>query len=207
MDVFPCLESLRLRLREIREEDAWALYRIYTDPLVVRYHNLERLEGLEAALSFAAWMHSLYPEGRGLRWGIEGRGSPGLIGTIGYEYLDARQQGAEISYDLLPAHWGQGLMQEAVEAVLEYVRGTSLLYLEANVVSENQASARVLEKAGFIPRGEPYAQGLPGGATYRVQRYRLEVDRAPHNSSSPGQPASRSCSLRASPSTSGVQER
>lgn len=177
MEVFPRLESPRLFLREIREGDAWALYRIYTDPQVVRYHNLERLVGFEAALSFAAWMHSLYPERLGLRWGIEVRGSHDLIGTIGYEYLDARQHGAELSYDLLPAHWGQGLMQETVKAVLEYVRErTSLLYLEANTVLENQASARVLEKAGFAPQGEPYAQGLPGGATYRVQRYRLEVD-------------------------------
>jgi ribosomal-protein-alanine N-acetyltransferase len=112
-----------------------------------------------------------------LRWGIEVRRSHDLIGTIGYEYLDARQHGAELSYDLLPAHWGQGLMQEAVKAVLEYVRErTSLLYLEANTVLENQASARVLEKAGFVSQGEPYARGLPGGATYRVQRYRLEVD-------------------------------
>ncbi|HEU4741692.1 MAG TPA: GNAT family N-acetyltransferase [Meiothermus sp.] len=177
MEVFPRLESPRLFLREIREGDAEAIYRIYTDPRVVRYHNLERLEGFEAALSFAAWMQSLYPEGRGVRWGIEVRRSRDLIGTIGYEYLDARQHGAELSYDLLPAYWGRGLMQEAVGAVLEYVRErTSLLYLEANAVLENRASLRVLEKAGFVPQGEPYARELPGGTIYRVQRYRLEVD-------------------------------
>lgn len=177
MEVFPRLESPRLFLREIREGDAEAIYRIYTDPRVVRYHNLERLEGFEAALSFAAWMQSLYPEGRGVRWGIEVRRSHDLIGTIGYEYLDARQHGAELSYDLLPAYWGRGLMQEAVGAVLEYVREqTSLLYLEANAVLENRASLRVLEKAGFVPQGEPYARELPDGTIYRVQRYRLEVD-------------------------------
>jgi RimJ/RimL family protein N-acetyltransferase len=61
--------------------------------------------------------------------------------------------------------------------VLEYVRErTSLLYLEANAVLENRASLRVLEKAGFVPQGEPYARELPGGTIYRVQRYRLEVD-------------------------------
>lgn len=177
MEVFPCLESPRLFLREISEADAKALYRIYTDPQVVRYHNLERLEGFATALSFAAWMHSLYPERLGLRWGIEARRSRDLIGTIGYEYLDPRQHGAELSYDLLPAYWGRGLMQEAVRAVLEYIRErTSLLYLEANTVLENQASARVLEKAGFVPQEEPHARELPGGAIYRVQRYRLEVD-------------------------------
>lgn len=176
MEAFPLLESPRLYLREIRQGDAEALYRIYTDPRVVRYHNLERLEGFEAALSFAAWMQSLYPEGLGLRWGLEERRSRDLIGTIGYEYLDPRQHGAELSYDLLPAYWGRGLMQEAVGAVLEYVRGrTSLLYLEASAVLENRASLRVLEKAGFVPQGEPYRRELPGGAIYRVQRYRFEV--------------------------------
>ena len=58
---------------------------------------------------------------------------------------------AEIGYDLAPAFWGQGVMPEAVGAVLTFGFTTMGLHsVEAQIDPENTGSRRVLEKLGFV---------------------------------------------------------
>lgn len=58
---------------------------------------------------------------------------------------------AELGYWLGEPYWGRGLMTEAVKAAVEY--GFTELRLKrifAGVFETNPASAKVLEKAGFV---------------------------------------------------------
>lgn len=61
-------------------------------------------------------------------------------------------QGREIGYVLSKAYWGQGLMPEAVQAVIDYLFNTlNLDFLTCGYYNFNSRSKRVQEKCGFKP--------------------------------------------------------
>jgi RimJ/RimL family protein N-acetyltransferase len=61
---------------------------------------------------------------------------------------------ARLGYHLNPAHWGQGIMTEAVAALADWsFILTRVPQIIAGVRSVNPASRRVLEKCGFHPTG------------------------------------------------------
>lgn len=55
----------------------------------------------------------------------------------------------DIGYILAPSHWGQGIMPEAVTAVLEFAPRLGLWSVSGTCDPENRASIRVFEKCGF----------------------------------------------------------
>ena len=65
-----------------------------------------------------------------------------------------RAHSAELGYWLGRQHWGRGHMTRVVAAYLGWVVPTlQLVRVEANVLDTNPASARVLEKNGFVEEG------------------------------------------------------
>ncbi|MGL1446965.1 GNAT family N-acetyltransferase, partial [Vibrio parahaemolyticus] len=55
---------------------------------------------------------------RGYAWAIERRDEPGLIGCIRFNYIARPSFVGGIGYELHPRFWGQGLMTEAVQAIV-----------------------------------------------------------------------------------------
>ena len=83
-------------------------------------------------------------------WGIELKATGLLIGTCGYCRWDKQHHHAEIGYDLWPDYWGQGLMPEALRALIGYgFEEMALNRIEVTTHTENQRSQRVLAKLGF----------------------------------------------------------
>ena len=86
---------------------------------------------------------------------LEYRGK--VIGSLGidgyneetYPEFD-RLQGREIGYVLSRDYWGQGLMPEAVQAVITYLFNTvGLDFILVGHFEHNSQSRRVIEKCGF----------------------------------------------------------
>ena len=80
-----------------------------------------------------------------------------VIGSLGveeyseenYPELDALQ-GREIGYVLSKAYWGQGLMPEAVKAVINWLFSEEKLdFIIVGHLDRNAQSKRVVEKCGF----------------------------------------------------------
>jgi ribosomal-protein-alanine N-acetyltransferase len=74
-----------------------------------------------------------------------------LVGSIA-----ARQDknGVNLGYLLARAYWGRGLMAEAVLAVTQWAFGDPAVFRVWAVCDvENRASARLLEKTGFMREG------------------------------------------------------
>ena len=80
-----------------------------------------------------------------------------VIGSLGieayneenYPELDALQ-GREIGYVLSKAYWGQGLMPEAVKAVIDWLFNEEKLdFIIVGHFDHNTQSRRVIEKCGF----------------------------------------------------------
>ncbi len=90
-------------------------------------------------------------------WALVIEGEPGLAGYAGI--VSARRRAdPEIIYALRPGLWGRGLASELVPALLDHGFGScGLPRLIASVRPENQASLRVVEKAGMHCAGEELA--------------------------------------------------
>jgi [ribosomal protein S5]-alanine N-acetyltransferase len=60
----------------------------------------------------------------------------------------------DIGYALSRAHWGKGLMPEAIRALADAtLRNPEIFRVQATCDVENRASARALEKSGFFLEG------------------------------------------------------
>ena len=77
------------------------------------------------------------------------------VGAIGYvPGRDVERFAAEIGYWLGEAHWGKGIVSEAVRLVTDHAFGEmGYLRLFALPFADNVGSIRVLEKAGYEREG------------------------------------------------------
>jgi len=150
---FPVLETERLVLREIRDSDSSEMFKILTDRAITRLTAIP--EGQRRALNRLQQRtlpeHLKHHRRERLLWAITLRGEDRFIGRCGYEEWLRRARVTEIGYWLSRSHWGQGIMTEAIAAILRY--GFDVIGLQevsAWVMDDNPASVRVLEKNGFV---------------------------------------------------------
>lgn len=149
------LETPRLTLRPLREGDELRLFRIYGDPAFMRYWSSPPWTELAQAQRLIAADRRELAAGEHLRLAIVRRADALLIGTCSLFKLDASNRRAEIGYGIAPDCWRQGYMHEAVAALVEYAFGELALHrLEADIDPRNLASARSLEKLGFVREGQ-----------------------------------------------------
>jgi ribosomal-protein-alanine N-acetyltransferase len=149
---FPEIETERLLLREIMPEDASAILRIFGDPEVTRYYDLDTYNTMDQAKELIDFFDESFELERAVRWGIALKESDELIGTCGYVWI--RQFRGEIGYDLAREHWRKGYMSEALEAILEFgFDSLGLNRVEALVMTDNAASSGLLRSLGFMEEG------------------------------------------------------
>lgn len=152
---YPRLETGRLVLRGLRMEDADFLFIEWSDPQVTCFMcDEEPLQKREQAEEFLRTFQSPEMNPYSKWWGIERKADGHLIGTCGYFRWSQPHHRAEIGYDLYPTEWGQGLMPEALKAILRFgFNEMDLNRIEATVHTENLRSQMVLEKLGFKREG------------------------------------------------------
>jgi ribosomal-protein-alanine N-acetyltransferase len=151
----PALEGERVRLRMPRASD-------YHEWASVRRESAEFLQPWEPRwapdeLERGAWRSRVrryrqeFAQGSAIAFLIfeksQGRMLGGItVGNIRYGV----SQSAQIGYWMGERHAGQGYMQDAMRAVLDFCFDRMRLHrIEAACIPGNMRSARVLEKAGF----------------------------------------------------------
>jgi ribosomal-protein-alanine N-acetyltransferase len=148
------LETKRLRLREFRVSDVDPLYRLNSDPRVMRYigdGSIDTRASTEKAVSRSMKYYKNYP-GLGV-WPAESRESGAFVGWFCLKYVPETVE-IEVGYRLAPEAWGLGLASEGARAVVRY--GFDELGLERIIGlthPDNAASQRVLQKAGLTDGG------------------------------------------------------
>jgi [ribosomal protein S5]-alanine N-acetyltransferase len=152
--MFPILETERLILRELTKEDAKDIFACFSNDNVTRYYGQDTLDNIEQAEKFVDFFSKNYNEKRGIRWGIEIKGTKGIIGTIGFNAWFPKHKRAEIGYEIHPAHWRKGYTFEAASKVLSYgFNAMGLTRIGAVVFIDNDASNHLLTKMGFQKEG------------------------------------------------------
>lgn len=150
-DPFPTLQTHRLVLRRIIEEDAPALYTLRSDLQVMKFIDRPMATSIYDALLLIGKIDESLIQNDGITWAISEKKNDRLIGTIGYWRLDKPNYRAEIGYMLMPGWQGKGLMQESISMVIKYgFEKMQLHSIEANVNPLNQLSKNILEKNGFV---------------------------------------------------------
>lgn len=152
--MFPELETERLLLKEIVNEDARGIFNCFSNNEVTRYYGQDTLTNLEEAKEFVDYFARSYKEKRGIRWGIQNKGQNNIIGTIGFNAWSRKHKRAEIGYELHPQHWRKGYAYEAASKIIAYgFSELELTRIGAVVFTENKASDRLLSKLGFEKEG------------------------------------------------------
>lgn len=148
------LDTPRLHLRPLVPGDAGALFALYGDPDFMRFWSSSPWTSLEQARALIERDQRELAAGEHLRLAIVPRAGGALLGTCSLFGWHAPSRRAEIGYGIAPAHWRRGYMHEAVCALIGFAFGElGLNRLEADIDPRNVASARALEKLGFVREG------------------------------------------------------
>lgn len=178
LTTFPTLETQRLILREIVPLDAADIFAIRGDYEVTRYNIGPAYTSAAEARELIQSMTRLYQEGKEIRWGLALRpglgGDDTVIGMCGFNYWHRTDRRASIGFDLARACWGQGIMREAVSAILRFgFLELDLNRIEADASAENEASLRLLTRLGFTPEGRQRQQYYFEGAFHDLLLFGL----------------------------------
>lgn len=151
---FPTLETPRLLLRALRASDLDDLYAYASDPEIDRFTPWTRYTALEQAQAdLDEFLAEYERDGLGA-WGVEHRADRRLIGIATFSPPHRYHRRAELGYTIARAYWGQGYATEAVQALIRFgFEQMDLVRIEAVVLPDHSASARVLEKAGMQYEG------------------------------------------------------
>lgn len=170
---FPDLETERLWLRQATQKDAEAVFAVFSDPKVTQFHKLDTFTQIDEAIGVIERRKKGFESGRGIRWGIGRKLDNALIGSCGFTW-DREATAAEVGYELASQFWRQGIMSEALRAILQYgFCSRGLEFVIAEIMLENVASRRLLEKLGFQSQGVLKKHGFWKGEHHDLEQFRL----------------------------------
>jgi ribosomal-protein-alanine N-acetyltransferase len=149
---FPQIETDRLLLRKLKNEDADEIFELRSDENVMKYIGKDPITSINEAIEFIQLVNNSLITNFGISWAITLKENPKkLIGTIGHWRLIKEHYRSEVGYMLSPQFWKKGIMKEALIKVIDYGFNEMKLHsIEAHINPENIASAAILETTGFI---------------------------------------------------------
>jgi [ribosomal protein S5]-alanine N-acetyltransferase len=165
------LETERLILRPLSEEDIGWLFDMDTDPEVMRYITVHLPESPEASRLWIQKLKALYQDtdSRYGFWTVVEKASGEPCGwltvrpAMDYRFANevAFQPGQlELGYRFRRRFWGQGYCTEGSRALVDYAfADPTIEAIVAVALVENRASTHVMEKLGMKRVGE---YPLPG---------------------------------------------
>ncbi len=120
----------------------------------MRYWSFPPLPDRQAAANLVAAIIKDVASGAMMKWGVALSDSDVVIGSTTLFHIDVDQGRAEVGYALGREHWGQGYMNEALQALLGHAFNVlDFRRLEADVDPRNEGSIRTLERLGFQREG------------------------------------------------------
>jgi RimJ/RimL family protein N-acetyltransferase len=150
----PTLHTDRLRLRPFDDGDADALFSLHSNAYVLRYWDSPPWTDRSRAERFIAACRTMAEEGTGARLAIDRASDGEFIGWCSLSQWNPDYRSASLGYCFTEAAWGHGYATEAARAVLAWAFDTlDLNRIQAEADTRNIASARVLEKLGFVHEG------------------------------------------------------
>jgi RimJ/RimL family protein N-acetyltransferase len=144
------IETEKLLLRKITEEDAAEIFLLNADQDVIRYTSDPALQSFDDAVKLIETIirpqYHLYNHGR---WAVILKQTNEFTGWCGLKYLP-ETDAIDLGYRFHKKYWGQGIASEAAKASLKYGFEKLLMKkITGRAMKENIASIKVLEKCGM----------------------------------------------------------
>jgi RimJ/RimL family protein N-acetyltransferase len=160
MVTVPVLETERLILRELREDDFPVYEELAADPDVMRYLGGKTMTRVEA------WRHMAFMVGH---WQLRGYGyfaleektSGEFVGRAGFTNPTG-WPGFELGWTVAPRHQRRGFAFEAAQRLLRFAfEDLDRNHVISLIHSDNTPSRRVAEKLGEKVEGDTEVLGMP----------------------------------------------
>ncbi|KAA2224141.1 GNAT family N-acetyltransferase [Chryseobacterium sediminis] len=165
------LETSRLILNGINESQTEDILKIRSNPEVNKFVKRVSPKTNYDALQFILTIKERVQNNQTVYWGISLKDRLNLIGTICLWNFSEDRKTAEVGYELLPEYHRQGIMSEALNAVLDF--GFNDLHLQeivaiTNKINEN--SKGLLIKYDFILLEGKKDEGFPDNIIFSLKR-------------------------------------
>ncbi len=147
------IETERLLLRTLYPDDLDRFFTLINErDVAASTFSIPHPMKLETARIWVDYYVDPSQHGNDQHWAICTKTDGALIGMINVYNIDACKTRAEIGFWIGKNFWACGYCSEAAKAVVASVTDRlGLRSLFANYQSGNRASARILEKCGFVP--------------------------------------------------------
>jgi ribosomal-protein-alanine N-acetyltransferase len=145
-------------LRGFLPTDAQAIFNSFSQEKVTKYINRGPMQSIQEAEELVEIRTSQIKRGIGIRWAIARIDDPSkLIGSCGCYKMDKSNRSMEIGYDLHPDYWRQGIITEALQAMLNFAYSEAFFFhlnrIQALTHVDHVASIGLLKKFGFKEEG------------------------------------------------------
>jgi ribosomal-protein-alanine N-acetyltransferase len=171
------IESERLLVRLVAESDLPALLEVNSSDEVTALLPYAKWESMADAEAWLKRMAGIQATGLALQFVVVSKSSGLAIGTCLLFRFEEGSARADLGYLLGRAHWGLGLMHEALRALIACAFGSmGLRRLEAEVDPRNRSSAHLLRRLGFTREGLLRQRWVSKGEARDVEMYGLLRD-------------------------------
>lgn len=148
---FPILTTERLTLRQLSIDDKQNIFDLRSDPEINKYLDREPSKTIEDTINFIKKINDNIKNNNSIYWVISLTNTKTFVGTICLFDFSNEKNSCEIGYELMTKFQGQGIMKEAVQAVIDYVFQTlKFKKILAYTHYENQNSTNLLLKFNFV---------------------------------------------------------
>ncbi len=166
------IETERLILRTVTVDDAEAVYKWASDPDVNKYMIYPLHKSIDVTKE---WLESRDIDGEDeFDLGFVLKETGELIGQGGLFYKE-EEDAWIIGYNLRKEYWGQGLVPEAMQAIIDYVdKEKGIHRIMGDFAVENNKSRRVMEKLGMTYWKDYQYTKMDGSVTYDAYMYKRD---------------------------------
>src|SRR5689334_3433445 len=120
-DPFPILTTERLVLRQMQVEDIDAIFKLRSNPAVMRYVNRPIAKTKEDAKHWYDKVDTNLKNNDGIMWCVALKDDvEKKIGNIGLWRIEKENYRAELGYMTEPEYQGKNFTTEAIRAVIDY---------------------------------------------------------------------------------------
>ncbi len=167
--VFPEINTERLSLRQLNTDDADVIFKLRSNKEINKFISRKTPKTLEDAADFIVVCQQEFKKENRIFWVMELNETKQVIGTIVYHNISLKNDYAEIGYELHPTFHQKGLMNEAMQAVLEFGKTRmQLKTTEAFTHQNNKASIALLEKHHFVFQPERRDEGFENNRIWKL---------------------------------------
>lgn len=149
--MFPIIKTSRLILNKIELSDADTVFFLKSNPEVMRYIKRDPYTEIEQAVNNIKLISSQLEAGESVNWALRDSETKEMMGSISLWNFSKDRKTAEMGYAMKPDFHGNGYMDEAMKAVVNYgFEELNLDLIEAFTSRYNESSKKLLLKNHFV---------------------------------------------------------